>query len=769
LSSDYKARVEEALASKTDLWGTEVLSRPDGATYDDVRDFLRPAWWAIGPTASGGALTDSWAHYVPFGQPTGLTTRGQIALHVADGSQIISNRSGSESMLIHVGRNGDERFGECVADLDTPGLLDGYQPALETSYRDYDGIRYQQESFSTFIPGTQILASYVKVTANRAGSRDNATTIRFDVCDCGLVQEGNRLVADGSTHVYVGPGATFSGRALVYDLDLADGADHSVYVVRVNSPAADAPAVAPGEASHAGARTASIDYWEGRLSGGATFSVPERLVMDAKLNLLIQNLLMTLRYSIGNSYETFYQPDSSNTVETLGRYGFIDVYRESLQRLLSKSKGRNWRNWEIGEKLLRAADYYWLTHDKSFIDANTGVYARYAADLATQQRHDRRGLLDPQRYSSDIAHKVYGLHQVSRALLGLKAIVAVWRHTGHTRVAGRYARAARALDTALRRALSRTTVKLRDGSLFTSVTLDTRVQPYDRITATKLGGYWNLVAQYGFASKIYAPGSVRARRTLEYLYDHGSRLLGSLRARLGGIADGYGVDQAKFLADNDQPNQLVLSLYGNLAHGRARGTFIGGEVANVAPLAHRWPDRIGYCKVGQRCTRPEVREAWSPMDYYRGLYNPPNSANNTLFLSILRTMLVHEVTSDAHVPQGLELAFATPQRWLEDGKDISVRDAPTFFGPVSYSIHSSLASNVVTAMVDVPRRDEPRPLRLRLRAPSPKRMIEVTVNGRQHLRFDPSRQLIDLTGLAGELRIVVRYDDSPTLRPWTNR
>jgi hypothetical protein len=763
VSDEYKRRVAEAVGSREDVWGNAVMSRPNGPTYDAVKGYLRPVWWALDSAGLGGSLTYSWAYYIPFGQPIRPGERGQIALHVADGSQIISNRSRGPSTVTYVGTRGEERFGECLADLAAPRLFNGYQPVLEVEYTDYDGIRYRQESFATFIPRTKTLASYIKITANRAGSAQKATKIRFDVCACTLSREGNKLFAPRRTHLFFSPDARFSEHSLVYDLDLSDGTDHSVYVVRLNSPSS-APLISPSEATHVAARNASIRYWAKRLSNGTTFVVPEHLVMDAQRNVLIQNLLMTWRYSLGNRYEKFSQPESSDTVETLGRYGFTRLYRGSLEELLVRSKGSNRRNFEIGEKLLRAADYYWLTRDASFIHNNKRVHARYAADLARQQRINAHGLLVRQQYSSDVTHRVYGLHQISRALYGLKAIIAVWRRTGHADLAGSYTKAARALDAALQRAVKKSTATLDDGSLFTSVELHGRVKPYDPITATHLGGYWNLVAPYGFASKIYAPRSVRARRTLQYLYSHGSRLLGGVRSRLAGVADVYGVEQAKFLADNDEADQLVVSLYGNLVHGRTPGTFIAGEVANVGPLAHKWPEMIGHCHVGRPCTRPELPNAWSPMDSYRGMYRPPNSANNTVFLSILRNMLVHEVTNDAHVPQGLTLGFATPRSWLEDGKDIAVRRAPTFFGRVSYRIHSALARNIVTAAVRVPERKRPRTLLLRLRVPQLKRMIAVTVNGRRHRRFDPGRELINLTGLRGKLRIRVNYSDSRSTR-----
>ena len=103
----------------------------------------------------------------------------------------------------------------------------------------------------------------------------------------------------------------------------------------------------------------------------------------------------------------------------------------------------------------------------------------------------------------------------------------------------------------------------------------------------------------------------------------------------------------------------MLSLYGTLTAAMTPDTYISGESSTVAPLAAR---------PIARCT---CRRTW---------------ARNATFLETLRLMLVHETRGPAGAPRGLELAFSTPRPWLADGKTIRVQDAPTSFGPVSYSI-----------------------------------------------------------------------------------
>ena len=179
---------------------------------------------------------------------------------------------------------------------------------------------------------------------------------------------------------------------------------------------------------------------------------------------------------------------------------------------------------------------------------------------------------------------------------------------------------------------------------------------------------------------------------------HGSRLLGLVRAgayrlagsdtSVSGTDEVYGVNMARFLADNDEADQLDLSLYGTLAAALTPGTYVAGEAASVSPLH------------GAR---------------YRTMYLPPNNDGAATFLETLRSMLVHETRGGEGAPRGLELAFATPRAWLRDGKSIAVTAAPTSFGAVSYSI--TRAGNVVQIDVSPPTSPAPATLGLRLRIP----------------------------------------------------
>src|SRR5439155_3954876 len=353
-----------------------------------------------------------------------------------------------------------------------------------------------------------------------------------------------------------------------------------------------------------------------------------------------------------------------DVARVMGELGFRTVERSILRTSLTR-RPEPYANWKRGEKLLGSASYFRLFRDRAYVDAVTPALRSYV-DALGRQIAGSGGLLDRERYSSDIPLSVYVLHSQAVAWQGLTEIAAVWAQTGRPALAARARTLATRLATALRRAVRASETRLPDGSLFLPAQLLDRERPYGSTTEARLGSYWNLVAPYAFASGFFPPGSREATGALRYLELHGSLLLGLVRAGAyalggaGGTDEVYGNNVSRFLADDDQPDRLVLSLYGQLAAAMTPGTYVQGEGATVDG-------------------RP-----------YRAMYLPPNAAGNASFLETLRLMLVHETAS------GVDLAFSTPSAWLAPGKRIAVTNVPTRFGAVSFSLvaqaHESLGT-----------------------------------------------------------------------------
>jgi hypothetical protein len=719
-----------ALAGKEDVWGDQVVGSAQGPTYGAVRGRLNPllrVGWPAGlkPTR----LTDSGVYYLPLGLPRGRSGARAIDLHVADGSQIVSQLANGPRLTVSVGARGTERYGSCLARLDTPRLAQGYLPILETSYADADGVRYRQESFAARIPQTRALVSFVRVSVDPRGTRAGSVLVRFTVSDRHLTRAGRQLRLGKRARLLFAKGARLEGRSVVF----AAARPRVVYAAWLNEPKRAGP-VRLNRAAYERARRTVVAYWTHRLAAGGELVVPEQRVYDAERNLLIQNLLMSWRYSLGNSYERF-SWELIDVAEVMGTYGFRGVDRAILEA--SRGAPTFFPNRAVGERMSGSADYFRRYADRDYVTEVTPNFRRQLESFDRQLRRNAAGLLARERYGADISGPIYGLHAQVLAWQGLRGMAQVWARTGFPRLAYRATEVAARLETGLRRAVAASKKTLPDGSVFVPVALVDRVeQPYDRLTLSKRGSYWNLVMPYVLASGFFRPESADAAGLLRYLRNHGSRFLGLVRfsPHTGvtnpgyegpGSDDVYGTNVARFLADNDQPDQLLLSLYGKLAAGMTENTFVSGEGSTIAPVGGR---------------------------YYRSMHRPPNSANNAFFLEALRLALVHETTDAGGSPRGLELAYSTPRAWLEPGNRTQVRKLQTSFGQLAYSIDAGPA--YVHVSVDVPPGISG-PLRLRLRLPAGQTLGHVTVAGLPFDRLaDP--ETLDLSGVKGHVEIVAQ-------------
>src|SRR5690606_2328768 len=181
--------------------------------------------------------------------------------------------------------------------------------------------RYRQESFATRIDETRSLVSFIKLTADRGTAEATTTDVVFRLNPGNYRLEGNRIlseVPDDFVHMMVGDGAACDGNDVVFRLDLAQG-PQTIYAIWLNapSPARDRAVDAAG---HDEAKEALAAYWDDILAQGAKFHVPDELVMRATRNLLIQNLLLNNRYSIGNLYETVFNAEASDALQALGLF-----------------------------------------------------------------------------------------------------------------------------------------------------------------------------------------------------------------------------------------------------------------------------------------------------------------------------------------------------------------------------------------------------------------------------------------------------------------
>ncbi len=725
----YRSGLLQALAQDRDEWGDQLLAAPGGPTYDAARAKLHPLFLVGRPAGlRPKRLTDSGVYYLAFGIPAGPGGAAHAQLHVADGSQVVSQVADGRRLTLWLGAKGKERYGSCLSRLATPALAEGYQPVLETSYTDADGVRYAQESFAARIPQTKALVSFIRLSVDPSSAPKRSARIRF-MPSFPLRRVGHQLRHGRRAWAVFGKNGRFDGRSLVFTLRRPS----QLYVAWLNRGASVRP-FRLDRATYEKARTSVESFWDARLAAGAQLVVPEQRVYDAERNLLIQNLELSWRYSLGNPYERF-SWELPDVAEVMGAYGYEGVERSILQASLHAPTV--FPNRAAGEEMVGSADYFRRSGDVDYVDRITPRFRRILQSFVHQLDGGTRSLLRRERYGADILGPIYGLHAQALALQGLRAMADVWARTGYSGLATQATQAADRLDAGLRAAVAAAQVAMPDGSLFVPIALvDGTEHPYTSLTSSKRGSYWNLVMPYVLASGFLRPHSAQADGLLAYLLNHGSRLLGLVRFsphtgvtnpgyQLPGTDDVYGTNVARFLADEDQPDQLVLSLYGKLAVGMTENTFVAGEGSTVLPTQNQ---------------------------YYRWMFRPPNSANNAFFLETLRLMLVHETTDAAGLPTGLELAYSTPRTWLAAGQQIAVRKLQTSFGPLSYSIDTS--PGTIHAAIDLPSVFSGT-LHLRLRLPAGERLGTTTVNGVAFHSFLGSETL-DLSGRSGHVEVVAR-------------
>ncbi len=133
-------------------------------------------------------------------------------------------------------------------------------------------------------------------------------------------------------------------------------------------------------------------------------------------------------------------------------------------------------------------------------------------------------------------------------------------------------------------------------------------------------------------------------------------------------------------------------------------------------------------------------------------HGPPDKIfEEAAFLERFRSLLVWEDGPD------LWLARATPRLWLEQGRRISVKNAPTYFGTVDFEITSDVDHGRVTATLRMPSRHAARQVWLRLRHPRTTPIRGVRVNGQDYLDWDPAREVVKLHDLTGNVNVQVIY------------
>ena len=154
----------------------------------------------------------------------------------------------------------------------------------------------------------------------------------------------------------------------------------------------------------------------------------------------------------------------------------------------------------------------------------------------------------------------------------------------------------------------------------------------------------------------------------------------------------------------DEPKAAIRAFYSMMACAFSHH--------QLTPLEHRW--------------------AW-------GQYYMPASTDGAWF-ELYRNMLIRECDDDS-----LLLLQATPRKWLEQDKTITVERAPTYYGPLSMTVESQVTANKIHAEIQAPNRKRPKALLVRFRHPTGRSMKSVIVNGEDWTDFNVEKEWVRIS------------------------
>jgi hypothetical protein len=508
-------------------------------------------------------------------------------------------------------------------------------------------------------------------------------------------------------------------------------------IVKLPSPAIEPTAIALfNELKYQQEKEKTINYWEQWLSAGAQFKVPEEKVNQLYRANLWHSLILP-RHTINDNSKVHMDLPYANTAYgqknadwpvnqavyvdymVYGLRGYDKVAEDEIAAMFQSQQqadGRivgvaNWGVYSPGH-LYTIAQNYLLSHNKEQFDRllpqslKTLDWCLAQITKANAGTNKTGLILGP---LNDLTHAerewaftqgyyVAGLEQFSKAL-------SVY---GHPR-ANEIGQIAAKMKKDVVREFARSSVKspvvqLADGTWINYV-------PTDAMTPRRMMEQWyptdvDCGPLHLSRLGVFEPYSWL---TTAMLHDHEDNLF---LQNKGAANEPVYVQQGNTYLLRDDAKGVIRSFYSLMACGFSH--------EQLTSLEHRW--------------------AW-------GQYYGPPSTDGAWF-ELYRRILINEFGDDT-----LLIGQAIPRAWLQAGKQIEVKNAPTFFGPVSLTIEGE-NSNQIKATVEISDRNLPRQLLVRFRHPQEKPIRSVVVDGEAWKNFDVKKEFVIIPNPSGKKYVI---------------
>lgn len=586
-------------------------------------------------------------------------------------------------------------------------LLDGYIPVLTLTCRR--GVDYEQTVFgwSEGLSPDKDLYAYVRLRVRGLVGADYAQGVLQPIVSL--------MTPDAKQRMDFQPGQT------------NDGASEICLRFPWPKPA-DVAVVSSEEFKAKLAETAK--RWQAEIGRGARFDVPDKRVNEAYRAWIGYSRLLVDK--VNGVYEPhdgagFYEENYGYSVLlhciALDLYGMHDkaaLYLDSVLHF-QQPNGLYTQNFGLSDQgmlLAAMAEHYSLTGDKVWLKRVAGKMVAAGNWLVEQRKLApkdglTKGLVKYRPYC-DYPDPEYNYLSDACCCVGLEKAAVALKAIGMDRDAGRFGDEARSYRADILASMDAAAIRKDDRTMLPLVPDTQRLLKASGYTG---GEYYGLVASCLLDSGFLPANDKRAYWITDLMEQKKGLIAGLCRFGPDGVdhayTDGYLMTELK----RGDPRKVLLGFWSMFAYGMTRDTYSGVECTSIVTGANYW-------------TLPHLYSC-------------------TQQLRLLRNMLLRE---DGNT---LRIGDAIPRAWLENGKKIVVRGAPTEFGDVSLSIASAVKSGRITVRLSPPTRSAPQAIRITLRHPTDAPIRSVRVDGKVWKGF--TRDSVELTSMQKPVTLEVLY------------
>lgn len=611
----------------------------------------------------------------------------------------------------------DERFGS-EPNSPTKKLFNGYLPYVVADWKK-DGLQIQQSilAWSKNMSADEDLYGYIKLIIKNPTS--NAKTVKISYEGHGILSEAQLT----QFKTVIGP----------WDVNIPANSEKIEYVKIPYNNVYSASKVSESEFAKVSGEY--VNTWEHILSEAMKITTPETRVNNAYKAWLAYNFInvdkIKGQYEIhdGNHfYEEIFGYSACLAIQGLDWMGYgadAEMYLKSMLPLINKD-GLFVVNYGLpdqGALLTALADHFKMTNDKEWLKRVSPHIIKMAKWVVNERNFQKK--------SQDVNGKLYGLlkgrpycdhpdpayYYVTDMTItvGLEEAARALKIIGMDEDAKWIMDEAKDYRECIMTSMKRSVI-VHDG--MKKLPLFPENLKLLRAANFNAYDYFGLLVGTLIENNSLPVNSEYARMYVDLIEKKGGLLLGVSRF-WGGIDHAYSYGYWMHCMERNEIEKVLLGFYTSLAYGMTRETYSAVEVTFI--------------------------------EEGKNFNTLPHAYSNTQQLRLLRNMLLRE---DAE-GKTLTIGQGIPKPWLTNGKVVDVKDAPTLYGNINYSIKSNIKNNKINIDLKPGTKRNPQQTIIYLRHPQNKAIKSVSMN--KTIKYKVKGNSIILEQFSTPVLIEARY------------